>query len=178
MGVPNLGLLQLWGPRTFFVDLRLIWGLKKNCSPCWKLSNGMWHATCTQGNLVDSQLLAVVSQIANVTPNLSFDHNLCFICPNGSCKPISDIYVPRAFQWHRNASIQWVLTPAIALWRFESPPGFQLPKWEFPWECEGWFPHILLHSREHEMWLPSFLLGPHSYKPFALVASPRLGLQH
>jgi hypothetical protein len=24
--------------------------------------------------------------------------------------------------------------------------GIQLPKWEFPWECEGLVPHILLHS--------------------------------
>ncbi len=27
-----------------------------------------------------------------------FFHNLCFRCPNGSCEPILDIYVPRAFQ--------------------------------------------------------------------------------
>jgi hypothetical protein len=47
--------------------------------------------------------------------------------------------------------IQWVLTPEISLWRFKSPLGLQLPKWEFTWECEGSFPHIFLHSREHEM---------------------------
>ncbi len=65
----------------------------------------------------------------------------------------------------RNVSIQWVLTPKIALWGFKSPLGLQLPKWEFPWECEGSFPHTFLHSREHEMWLPGFPLGPHSCKP-------------
>ncbi len=53
----------------------------------------MWHATCTQGNQGDSQLLIVESQIDNLTPSLSFGHNLCFKCPNGSCKPILDIYV-------------------------------------------------------------------------------------
>jgi hypothetical protein len=30
-------------------------------------------------------------------------------------------------------SIWWVFTPTIALWKFESPLGFQLPKWEFTW---------------------------------------------
>jgi hypothetical protein len=27
----------------------------------------------------------------------------------------------------------------------------ELLKWEFTWECEGSFPHTLLHSWEHEM---------------------------
>jgi hypothetical protein len=57
--------------------------------------------TCTQGNRVDSQLLVVGSQIANLTPDLSFGHNLCFRCPNESCEPILDIYVSIAFQWYK-----------------------------------------------------------------------------
>jgi hypothetical protein len=28
-------------------------------------------------------------------------HNLCFNYPNGSCEPISNIFVPRAFQWYK-----------------------------------------------------------------------------
>jgi hypothetical protein len=56
--------------------------------------------TCKE-NQGDSWLLMVGSQIANLTPNSSFGHNLCFKCPNGSCKPISDIYVPQAFQWYK-----------------------------------------------------------------------------
>jgi hypothetical protein len=43
----------------------------------------MWHATYTQGNRGDSQLLVVEGQIANLTPNPFFGHNLCFKCPNG-----------------------------------------------------------------------------------------------
>ncbi len=38
---------------------------------------------------------------ANLTPNLSFDHNLCFRCPNGQCKHILDIYVLIAFLWYK-----------------------------------------------------------------------------
>jgi hypothetical protein len=35
------------------------------------------------------------------------------------------------------------LTPLIILWIFESPSGFQLPKWESTWECVGSFLHTL-----------------------------------
>jgi len=61
----------------------------------------MLHTICTQRNRVDSRLLVVGSQIANLTPNLSFGHNFCFKCPNGSCEPILDIYVSIAFQWYK-----------------------------------------------------------------------------
>jgi hypothetical protein len=61
----------------------------------------MTQATYTQGNRVDSQLLVVGNQIVNLTPNLSFGHNLCFKCPNGSCEHILDIYVLIAFQWYK-----------------------------------------------------------------------------
>jgi hypothetical protein len=44
----------------------------------------MWHATYTQVNQGDSQLLVVESQI-------TIRHNLCFKYSNGSCEPILDI---------------------------------------------------------------------------------------
>jgi len=43
----------------------------------------------------------VESQFDNLTPDLSFGHNLCFKYPNGSCEPILDIYVLRSFQWYK-----------------------------------------------------------------------------
>ncbi len=94
----KLGLLQLWRPITLHEDLRSKWGLKQSRSPHQELSNEMWHATCTQGNPCDYRLLMTGSQIANLTPGPSFGHNLCLKCLNGSCKPILDIYVLRAFQ--------------------------------------------------------------------------------
>jgi len=54
----------------------------------------------------DSQLLVVGSQIDNLILDLSFGHNLCFECPNGSCDPILDIYIPRVFDDIINFSIQ------------------------------------------------------------------------
>jgi hypothetical protein len=56
-----------------------------------------------QVNQGDSQLLVVDSQIDNLTPGPSFGHNLCFKYPNGSCEPIIDIYLLRAFKWYKES---------------------------------------------------------------------------
>jgi hypothetical protein len=61
----------------------------------------MSHGTCTQGNRINSQLLVVGSQTANLTTDLSFGHNLCFKHPNGWCEPILDVYVPKKFWWYK-----------------------------------------------------------------------------
>jgi len=66
----KLGLPQLWGPITLCADLRLKWGLKQSCNPCWELSKGMSQATYTQGNWGDSCFLVVGSQINNFVPSL------------------------------------------------------------------------------------------------------------
>jgi hypothetical protein len=99
--IPKVVTLMTLGPITLFSKLWLRWGLKQSYSPGQELSNDMWHATCTQGSQVDSWLLVVGSQIANLTPSLSFGHNLCFKCPNESCKPILNIYISIAFQWYK-----------------------------------------------------------------------------
>ncbi len=68
--LPKLGLLQLWRPITLCVDLWLRWGLNQSCSPRQECFNSMSHATYTQGNWGDSQLLMVGNQIANLIPTL------------------------------------------------------------------------------------------------------------
>jgi hypothetical protein len=142
MGVLKLSKLrlpQLWGPITLCVDLRLRWGLKQSCSPHSELCNDMSNATCMQGNRVDSRLILIGSQIANLTPSLFFCHNLCFRCPNGSCKPILDIYISIAFQWFKE-----LLEP---LGFGSCNRSLKIQKWKFLWECEGSFPHTFLHSQ-------------------------------
>jgi hypothetical protein len=62
----------------------------------------MSHVAYTWGNWVDFSLLVVGNQTVSLIPIFSFDHNLCFRCPNGSCKPILNIYVSIAFQWYEN----------------------------------------------------------------------------
>jgi hypothetical protein len=104
VGIPKFhqpGLSQLWGRITSCAKLQLQWGLKQSCSPRRKISNGMSHATCTEGNRVDSQLLVDGNQTANLTHGLFFGHNLCYRCPNEQCKPISDMYISIDFQWYK-----------------------------------------------------------------------------
>jgi hypothetical protein len=100
--LPRLRLPQLWGAITLLLNLLLRWSLKQSCSPPQELFNNMSHAIWTHRNWVNSRLLMVRSQIANLTPDLSFGHNLCFRCPNGRCEHILNIYVPRAFQWYKD----------------------------------------------------------------------------
>jgi hypothetical protein len=181
VGVPKLsksGLPQLWGPITLCVDLWWRWDPKKCCSPCQELSNDMWHVTCTQGNWVDTWLLMVGSQIANLTPDLSFGHNLCFRHPNGWCKPFLDIYVSIAFQWYKELFEPLGFDPCnhpLNIQESTRTPtpnmGVHLGVWRF-------FPSHSFALSRHENATPGLNLGPHLYKPFALVTSPRLGSWH
>jgi hypothetical protein len=168
---PKLGLLWLWGHVIFYVDFWLRWGLKNNYSPRWELSNGMSHATCTQGNWGDSWLLVVESQIANLIPGPSFGHNLCFRCPNGSCKPILDIYVPRSFQWYKEIFNPMGFDSCNCFLKIWKSIGTPIPKVGIHlgvWKVQFSHSPILLTSREHEMWLLGFFFGLHLYKPLPL----------
>jgi hypothetical protein len=93
------------GPISLCADLWLRWSLKQSCSPRRKLFNNMWHTTYTQGNQSNFWLWMVENQVDNLTPRPYFGHNLCFKCPNGSCEPILDIYIPffdMDMFWHTN----------------------------------------------------------------------------
>jgi hypothetical protein len=150
---------------------------KKIYIPCWELFNGMSHATCTQGNQSDSRLLMVGSQIANLTPDLSFDHNLCFRCPNRSCEPISDIYVPRAFQWHVERLNPMNFDPYNHSLKIWEPIGTPTPKMGTHLGVWRFIPSHSLTLLGAWNVTPNFVLGPHPCKLAPLVASPRLGLQ-
>jgi hypothetical protein len=100
-GSPEIPTYGTLATLTSCANLRSRWHLKKSYSPRRELSNGMSHVACTQGNRVDSWLLMVGSQIVNLTPDLSFGHNLCFKCSNEQCDPILGIYTSIAFQWYK-----------------------------------------------------------------------------
>jgi hypothetical protein len=123
----RFGLPGLWELITLDSDLRLGWGLKQSYSSPQELSNGVLHSTCTHRDRVDSWLLVVGSQTANLTPDLSFSHNLCWRCPIGSCKAILDIYTLRPFQQYKEHLNARCFDPAIKLWIFENPGGLQVP---------------------------------------------------
>ncbi len=144
---PQLGLLQLWGRITSCAELWSWWGIKQSCNPCREFSNTMSHVTCTQGNRVDSWLLVVGNQTPNLTPSLSFGHNLCYRCSNGQCEPVLDIYASITFSndTHKSSK-QWVLTLAILLWRFGSPFGIPTPNMGVHLGVWGFIPSHSLHS--------------------------------
>jgi hypothetical protein len=135
---PKLKLLQFWRPITLCEDLRLRWSLKQHYSPRQEIFSDMWHASYMQGNQGNSELLVVGNQIENYTPNPSFGHNLCFKYPNGSCKPILDMYVPRAFQWYKELLNLMYVDPynySLKIWKsIETPTpkvGAHLGVWRF-----------------------------------------------
>jgi hypothetical protein len=127
------GLLGLCEFITLCSNLRLGWGLKQNYISPWELSNGVSHSTCTHRGRVDSRLLVVGSETASLTPNLSFCHNLCCRCPNGSCKAIFDIYTSIAFQWHEERFKERCFDPCNWILKFWE--SRRTPKSPF-WECE------------------------------------------
>jgi hypothetical protein len=141
--VPKLsrfGLSGLWAFITSCPDLRSGQDLKQTCSSPRELSNGVSHFSWTHRDQVDSRLLVVGSQIANLTPGPSFNHNLCCRCPNGLCKGILDIYTLRPFQRykkHLNARCFDPYNRALSFWESR-----RTPKCHFR-ECE-WQPHTSL----------------------------------
>jgi len=99
-GVPKLSRFRLpglWELVTPGLDLGLGQGLKQSCSSPQELSNGVSHSFYTHRGWVDSRLFVVESQTASLIPSPSFDHNLCYRCPNGSCEAIFDICTSRPF---------------------------------------------------------------------------------
>ncbi len=117
------------------------------------------------------------SQIANLTPDPSFGHNLCFRCPNGSCKPILDIYVVRAFQWYKE-----LLNPlgfnlcdhSLKIWKSIGTPT---PKVETPLEVWGFIPSHFLTLLGACGVTPKLLSWPTTLQALVLVASLRLRLR-
>jgi len=76
-----------------------------------------------------------------------------------------------------NSSSHWVLTHAIALRRFGNPSGLKLSKWNSPrvWKVHSLTPSHILGSMLCDSQLPFW---PATMQTLALVASPKLGLQH
>jgi hypothetical protein len=139
-GVLNLsrfGLPGLWAFITSRPELGSGRGLNQSCSSPWELSNGVSHFTCTHRDQVDSRLLVVGSQIVNLTPGPSFDHNLCYRCPNGSCEAILDIYTSRPFQRYKKRLNARCFDPWNHALSFRE--SRRTPKSHFR-ECE-WRPH-------------------------------------
>jgi hypothetical protein len=137
----------------------------------------MWHTTCMQVNRGDSWLLVVGSQIANLTTGPFFGHNIYFKYPNGSCKPILDINVSRAFQWYKEL---------FNIMNFD-PYNYLLKIWESietPTLKMGAHLGVCGFIPSHSPTLPrawnvtlEFHFWPAPLQTLALVVNPKLGLR-
>jgi hypothetical protein len=133
----QFGLPRLWAFITSRPELESGWGLNQSCSSRRELFNAMLHFHCSHQEEVDSRLLVVGSQNANLTPGPSFAPNLGCRCPNGSCEVILDIYTLRPFQWHKEHSNARRFDPwnrALSFREFWKTPTSHF------WEC-GFHPH-------------------------------------
>jgi hypothetical protein len=92
------GVPRLWELITLDCGVRSQRGLNQTCSPRRDLSNYVSHSRFGGREDVDSRLLVVRSQTANLTPGPSFAHNLGYRCPNGQYEAIFYIYASRPFQ--------------------------------------------------------------------------------
>jgi hypothetical protein len=101
-------------------------GLNQTCSPRQDLSNDVSHSQFGGREEVDSRLLVVGSQTANLTLGPSFAHNLGYRCSNDQCEVIFYIYASRTFQWHQehfNARCFGPWCWALNIWESQRTPN-------------------------------------------------------
>jgi len=137
----------------------------------------MLHTTFMRGNKGDSWLLMVGSQIANLILGPSFGHNLCVKCPNGSCEPILNIYVPKAFQWYKDLFNLMGFNPCNRSLKIRESTETPTPKVGTHLGVWGFIPShslAILKAWNVNPKLPSWLAPSQT---FALIASPRLRLR-
>ncbi len=101
LGIPTYRTFVTLRAHNFACKPLIAWILMQSYSLHRKLSNDMLHIAYTWRNLVDFRLLVVRSQTINLTFGISFDHNLCFKCPNEPCEPILNIWFLIVFQWYK-----------------------------------------------------------------------------
>jgi hypothetical protein len=184
-GVPKsrpAGLSGLWSPITLREDLGSKCGLKQSCSSRRELSNGMSHVVWSQVFRVDYRLLMVGSQNwqtpGSSTPGPSFGHNLRFKRSNEQCEPILDICASRAFHWYKERHKPLRFDPSNRSLKFWESTGTPSPKAGVALGVWGFTPsHFPTLPRVPDVTL-GLPFGPHPCNPFALVASPKLGLRH
>jgi hypothetical protein len=184
-GVPKsrpVGLSGLWSPITLREDLGSKCDLKQSCSSRRELSNGMSHVVYSQLFRIDSRLLVVGSQNwqtpRSSTPGPSFGHNLRFRRSNEQYEPILDIYASRAFHWYKERHMPLRFDPSNRSLKFWESTGTPSPKAGVALGVWGFTPSHFPTLPGVPDVTPGLPFGPHPCNPFALVASPKLGLRH
>jgi hypothetical protein len=119
----------------------------------------------------------VGSQTANLAPDPSFNHNLCFRCSNGSCKPIPNMYVLTIFQWYKECLNSMSFGPFNRSLKIWESIGTPIPKVGVSLGVWGFIPShsfALPGTWNVTLGLPSWFA---TLQALALVASPRLQLR-
>jgi len=137
----------------------------------------MLHTTYMQGNRGDSWVLMVKSQIANLISGPFFDHNLCVKCPNESCEPILNIYVPRAFQWYKELFNRMGFNPCNCSMKIRESTETPTPKVGTHLGVWGFIPSHSLTLPGTWSVSPRLPSWPTPSQTLALVASLRLRLR-
>ncbi len=75
-----------------------------------KLFNSVLHVSIGNNLTLALKGFVIASQIFNLTPNLSFDHNSCILDLNEQCDSTLGIYTSRPFQWYHRGPIWCLLT--------------------------------------------------------------------
>jgi hypothetical protein len=99
------------------------------------------------------------------TSNPSFGHNLCFRHPNEPCELISNIYVPRSFQWYKEFFNPMSFDPNNRFLKIWKSIGIPIPKVRTHlgvWRSNPW--HFFTLSGAWNV-TPKLILGLHFCKP-------------
>ncbi len=98
--VPKLWMLISFSNQVYFEKTRKI-----SYSPKKYLSNGVQHTPIRPHLAPAFKGFMVGSQISNLTPTPSFDHNLCKSSLNEQYQSTLNIHVSRPFEWHLGGAI-------------------------------------------------------------------------
>jgi hypothetical protein len=113
----------------------------------------------------------------NLIPGLFYDHKLCFKYPNGSCNPILNIYISRAFRWYKELFNLMSFDSCNCLLKIQKSIGILIPEVRAHLGVCGFIPsHSLTFSGTWNV-TPRLHSWPAPLQALALVMNPKLRLQ-
>ncbi len=112
----QVGVLGLWELISPDCKIWLERGLNQSCSSPRELFNAMSHSFCRRQEEVDSWLLVVGSQTANLTPDLSFPITWVVYFQMAHARPFWTSTLQDLSNDIKNTQMRGDLTPAIELW--------------------------------------------------------------
>ncbi len=108
----------------------------------------------------------------------SFGHNLCFNHPNGSCKPILNVYIPKGFLWHKEFHNPMGIDPCNCSMKIRESIGTPIFKVGIHLEVWG----FILSQSPTLSWtwdvIPELPSWPALLQALTLVTNLKLGLRH